>query len=141
MQARCQLGFERRVDAAIYRSALKTKVGSQSSERGIVATVKHRHPSSGCGIKRHVRFLGNPEPMEQYGKLASNGNDSLASGLLTASASKVKSPLSKRRILTVRSENMVRTLDQQTSEIGVTRMGDAELRIMLARLASHRSKP
>jgi hypothetical protein len=32
------LGFERRVDAAIYRSALKTKVGSKSSEHGIVAT-------------------------------------------------------------------------------------------------------
>src|SRR5271170_2436666 len=41
MQARCRLGFERRVDAAIYQSASKAEVGSQSSEHGIVATGKH----------------------------------------------------------------------------------------------------
>jgi len=38
VQARCRLGFERRVDAAIYLSALKTKVGSQSLEHGVIAT-------------------------------------------------------------------------------------------------------
>jgi hypothetical protein len=32
VQARCRLGFERRVDAAISRSALKAKARSQSSE-------------------------------------------------------------------------------------------------------------
>ena len=111
MQARCRLGFERRVDAAIYRSALKTKVGSQSSEHGIVATSKHRRRSSGSGIERHVRFLGGPESMEQDCKLASYGNNSLAPGLLATSACEMKTPLPKRRILTVRSEDMVRTLD------------------------------
>ncbi len=70
--------------------------------------------------------------MEQNGKLASNGDDSLVPGLLTASGCEVKSPLSKRRVLTVRPENMVRTLDQQTSEIGVARMGDAKPRIVIA---------
>jgi hypothetical protein len=60
MQARCRLRFERRVDAAIYRSALKTKVGSQSSEHGIVATSKHHDRSSGCGVERHVWFLSGP---------------------------------------------------------------------------------
>ena len=94
MQARCRLGFERRVDAAIYRSALKTKVGSQSSEHGIVATGKHRHRSGGCGIERHVWFLSSPESMKQNSKLASNGNDGLAPGLLAASGCEVKSPLS-----------------------------------------------
>jgi len=39
MQARCRLGFERRVDAAIYQTVFMTKVGSQSSEHGVVATV------------------------------------------------------------------------------------------------------
>jgi hypothetical protein len=37
VQARCRLRFERRVDATIYRPVLKTKVGSQSSEHGVVA--------------------------------------------------------------------------------------------------------
>ncbi|MBN9614858.1 MAG: helix-turn-helix domain-containing protein [Acidobacteriales bacterium] len=32
------MGFERRVDAAIYRSASKAEVGTQSSEHGVVAT-------------------------------------------------------------------------------------------------------
>ena len=141
MQARCRLGFERRVDAAIYWSALKTKVGSQSSERGIVATGKDRHRSGGCGIERHVGFLGGPDSMEQHCKLASNGNNSLTPGLLAASGCEVKSPLSQRRVLAVRSEDMVRTLDQQTSEISVAGVGDAELRIMLAGLTAHRSKP
>jgi hypothetical protein len=35
------LGFERRVDAAISRSALKAKARSQSSEHGVVATGEH----------------------------------------------------------------------------------------------------
>src|ERR1700748_2295257 len=105
MQARCRLGFERRVDAAIYRSALETKVGSQSSERGIVATGKHRHRSGSSGIERHVGVLGRPESMEQHCKLASNGNDSFTPGLLAASGCEMKSPLSQRRILTSRSED------------------------------------
>ena len=79
-------GFERRVDAAIYRSALKTKVGSQQSEHGIVATHKHLHRSGSCGIERHVRFPeSDSESMEQNSQLASNGNDSLIPGLLATS--------------------------------------------------------
>jgi hypothetical protein len=45
-------------------------------------------------------------------KLASNGNDGLVPGLLAASGCEMKIPLSQRRVLTVRSEDMVRTLDQ-----------------------------
>ena len=41
MQAQCRLGFERRVDAAISVSVLKTKADSQSSEHGVIATDKH----------------------------------------------------------------------------------------------------
>ena len=41
MQARCRLGFERRVDAAIYQTTFMAKVGSQSSEYGVIATGKH----------------------------------------------------------------------------------------------------
>jgi hypothetical protein len=41
VQARCRLEFERRVDAAISRSALKAKARSQSSEHSVVATGEH----------------------------------------------------------------------------------------------------
>jgi hypothetical protein len=126
------LGFERRVDAAIYRSALKTKVGTQSSEHGIVATGKHRHRSSGYGIERHVWFLCDPEAMEQHGQLARDGNHCFTPGLLASSGSEMKSPLSKRGVLTVRSKDMVRALDQQASEIRVACMRDAKLWVMIA---------
>jgi hypothetical protein len=70
--------------------------------------------------------------MEQNGKLAGYGNNGLVSGLFAASGSQMKTPLLERRVFTVRPEDMVRALDQQTSEIGVARMGDTELRIMIA---------
>lgn len=87
MHARCQLGFERRVDAAIYRSASKAEVGSQSSKHGVVATGEHIDLSSSLFVERHICSLGAPEVMKQRGKLAGYGNDGLTFGLLAASAS------------------------------------------------------
>ncbi len=86
MQARCRLGFERRVDAAIYRTAFMAKVGSQSSEHGVIATGKHGHLLGGLFVERHVQLLGAPEMMKQHGQLARNGNDGLALGLLATSS-------------------------------------------------------
>ena len=86
MQARCRLGFERRVDAAIYRSASKAEVGSQSSEHGVFATGKHVDLSGCLFIERHVRLLSAPEVMKQHGKLACYCNNGLALGLLTTSS-------------------------------------------------------
>ncbi len=40
----------------------------------------------------------------------------------------------------MRSEDVVRALDQQTSEVRVAGMGDAELRIVISRLTSPRSQ-
>jgi hypothetical protein len=85
VQARCRLGFERRVDAAIYRSASEAEVGSQSSEHGVVATGEHVDLSGCLFVERHVRLLGAPEAVKQHGKLACYGNNGLALGLLTTS--------------------------------------------------------
>jgi hypothetical protein len=85
MQTRCRLGFERRVDAAIYRSASKAEVGSQSSEHGVVATGEHIDLSSSLFIERHIRSLGAPEVMKQHGQLAGYGDDGLTLGLLATS--------------------------------------------------------
>jgi hypothetical protein len=86
MQARCRLGFERRVDAAIYRSASKAEVGSQSSERGVVATGEHVDLSDSLFVERHIRSLGPPEMMKQHSQLPRYGNDGLALGLLATSS-------------------------------------------------------
>ena|SRR6185312_10378716 len=61
MRARCRLGFERRVDAAIYRSASKAEVGTQSSEHGVVATGKHVDLSGCLFVERHVRLSRTPK--------------------------------------------------------------------------------
>jgi hypothetical protein len=136
MQARCRLGFERRVDAAIYRSASWAKTRTQSSEHGVVATGKHSDLSGCSCVERHVRLLRGPDAMEQYGQLARDRDNGLALGLFTASCCKVQAPLSEGRVPSMRSEDVVRTLDQQTSEIGVASLGDAELRIVFAGLTS-----
>ena len=140
MHARCRLGFERRVDAAIYRSASKAEVGSQSSEHGVVATGKHVGLSGRLLVERHVRLLCTPEVMKQYSELTGHCDDGLTFGLLAASASQVETPLSQRRVSSVRSQEVVGALDQQTSEIGVAGVSDAELRIMISRLTSTRSQ-
>ena len=85
MQARCRLGFERRVDAAIYRSASKAEVGSQSSEHGVVATGEHVDLSSSLFVELHIRSLGAPEMMKQHSQLACYCNDGLALSLLATS--------------------------------------------------------
>ena len=140
MQARCRLGFERRVDAAIYRSASKAEVGSQSSEHGVVATDKHVDLSGCLFVERHVRLLSAPEVMEQHGQFASYCDDCLTLRLLTTSGGQVQTPLSQRRVSSMRPQDVVGALDQQTSEIGVAGLRDPELRVPISGLAASRSQ-
>jgi hypothetical protein len=90
----------------------KTKTRTQSSEHGVVATGEQDHFLGRLSVERHVWLLGAPEVMEQHAELASHGNNGLALGLFTASCSQMQTPLSKRRVSSVRSEDMVGTLDQ-----------------------------
>src|ERR1035441_8439934 len=48
----------------------------------------------------------------------------------------MQAPLSKRRVLALRSEDMAGILDQQTSQVDVASLGDAELRVAIPRLAA-----
>jgi hypothetical protein len=114
-QAGCRLGFERRVDAAIDRTAFMAKVGSQSSEHGVRATGKHHQASCCCGVEGYVGFLCNPDAMEQDRPLPCDCNHGLVFSLLATSSCEMSSPLSKCRVSTMGSKNVVRTLDQQTS--------------------------
>jgi hypothetical protein len=85
MQARCRLGFERRVDAAISRSAFTAKTPSQSSEHGVVATGQHDHLSGSLGVEGRIRLLRDPDAMEQDGQFTCYSDHGLVPGLLTAS--------------------------------------------------------
>ncbi len=112
----------------------KTKTRTQSSEHGVVATGEQGHHLGRFFVERYVRLLRAPEAMEQHGQLAGYGNNGLALGLLAASGSQMETPLSKRRVSSVRSQDVVGALDQQT--VGVAGVGDAELRIMVSGLTS-----
>ena len=80
-QARCRLGFERRVDAAICVSALKAKADSQSSEHGVIATGKHGDSLGGCCVERHIWLLRDPEAMQQNRQLTGYRDHSFVPGL------------------------------------------------------------
>jgi hypothetical protein len=96
MRARCLLGFERRVDAAISRPVSRTKTRSQSSEHGVFATSEYGYSSSSLFVEGHIRFLRRPDVVEQNGQLPRHCDNCLVPSLLTASRSQMKSPLSKR---------------------------------------------
>jgi hypothetical protein len=74
--------------------------------------------------------------MEQNGQLARYRDHGLALGLLAASCRQMQAPLPEGRVPSMRSEDVVRTLDQQTSEIGVASLGDTELWIVFAGLTA-----
>src|SRR5258706_3531628 len=79
--------------------------------------------------------------MEQNGQLTCHRNDGLVLGLLAARFRKVQTPRSERRVSTMRPEDVVRALDQQTSEICVARLRDAKLRVSFTGLAAAWSQP
>ena len=117
----------------------RTKTRTQSSEHGVVATGKHFDLSSSLFVKRHIRLLRAPEAVKQHRQLAGYGNNGFALGLLATSSSQVEAPLAQRRVSSVRSKDMVGALDQQTSEVCVAGVSDAELRVMISGLTSTRS--
>ena len=83
-------------DAASFRSAsLRAQADTQSSEHGVVATSKHDHLSSGCGVKGNVWFLGHPDAVQQHGQLAGDRDDGTIPGLLTSPRGEMQTPLSQ----------------------------------------------
>jgi hypothetical protein len=135
--ARCRLGFSRRVDAASYQTAsLRAKVGTQSSEHGVIATSEHEQSSGGFRVEGHVRLLCGPDAMEKNSELACHRDYRSVLGLLASSFSQMKPPSPEGRVLSLRSQDMVRALDQETSQINVACFSNAELRIAIARLAA-----
>jgi hypothetical protein len=70
--------------------------------------------------------------MEQDGQLASNGNHGLVLGLFTSAFRQMQSPSPEGRVFSFWSEDVVRALDQQASQVDVARLRDAELRISIS---------
>ena len=84
----------------------------------------------------NVRLLRCPDPMKQNGQLTRYRNNGLASWPACHLVQLDAGPTVESRVPAMRSEDMVRTLDQQTSQIGVASLGDAELRVAFPGLAA-----
>ena len=50
----------------------------------------------------------------------------------------MQAPLSKSRVSSVRSKDVVSTLDQETSKVGIARLRDTKLRIVISGLTAFR---
>src|ERR1700759_5160043 len=84
-EARCRLGFSGRVDAASCRTAsFRAKVGTQSSEHGVVATSAHERSSGGFRVEGHVELLRGPDAMEENSQLACHRDHRPILGLLAS---------------------------------------------------------
>ena len=118
------------------RRPWRAKTPTQSSERGVGQRVNLMRPVE----RTDVRSLRGPKVMQQNCQFAGHGHDGLVLRLFASPGCKMKSPLSQRRVSTMWSQNVVRALDQQTSQIRVASLGDAELRIAFTGLAAFRSQ-
>src|SRR5439155_947902 len=74
---------------------VKTKVGTQSSEHGVVATDEHDFSSSSFCVERAIRFLSGPDTMKQNCQFPCYGNDRSVLRLLTTSSCEMKTPASQ----------------------------------------------
>jgi hypothetical protein len=74
--------------------------------------------------------------MEQDGELACDGHNGSVLSLLPSALSQMKAPATKRRVLSSWSEDVVGALDQETSQVNVTGLGDAELGIAISCLTA-----
>jgi hypothetical protein len=103
-EARCRLGFSRRVDAASYRTAsLRTKVGNQSSEHGVVATGAHEQSSGGFCVKGHVGLWCGPDAVKQHSELARHRDHCSVLDLLASAVSQMETPSPEGRVFSLRS--------------------------------------
>jgi hypothetical protein len=87
---------------------------SARSHRNTVSSQRIDISQSLCSlsVERLVWFLGNPNAMEQDRKLTCHSNYCLAFSLLATSSRQMQSPLSECGVSSMRSQNVVRALDQ-----------------------------
>lgn len=92
--------------------------------------------SSSLAMKRNVLLLCYPDPVRQNCEFTCDGNSSFVLACFPPREASWQAPLSERRVLAVRTKDEVGTLDQETSQVAISCLGDAELRISIAGLTS-----
>ena len=109
------------------------------SHRDAGSSQKFNVYASGCyWVERHVDLLGDPDSMQQDGKLPSDSHHGSSSRMASATGTQAETPSSQGRVFAVWPDDMVGALDHQLSQVPITCFGDAKLRVAVAGLAASR---
>jgi hypothetical protein len=138
--APCRFGFSRRVDAASARRAsLRAEVAAQSSEQGATQQLKATQQLNMMLLRqllrrRARRILVRSRCDEATQPVFVSLQRLLCSWPVCRLGGKMKAPPSESQVLLLWPKYMVRTLDQQASEVDVACFYDAQLSISSAGL-------
>jgi hypothetical protein len=88
--------------------------------------------SGGSFVEGYVRGLRGPEVVQQNRQLTGYSDNGSVLSLLPSALSQMEAPATKRRVLSSWSEDVVGALDQETSQVDVAGLGDAELGIAIS---------
>ena len=88
--------------------------------------------SGGFGVERNIGLLRDPDTMQQNSKLTCDRNDRSVARLLATTQPQAQAPPAQRGVLSPWSEDMVRALDQERSQVDVASLRDAQLRVVAA---------
>jgi hypothetical protein len=92
-------------------------------------------------VEGNVGFLRDPDPVKQNHKFSRHCHNRSSSRMSSASSSEAKTPLSESLVPCVWPKHVIRTLDQQASQVAISNLGDTQLRIAITRLTSFGRKP
>ena len=94
-----------------------------------------RHCRSAAVVQRFVRFSAHPQVMQQHRELSCGGDDGSLLSALSATLGQFQSPASQVTVDAERPQDVLRSLHQQRSQIGVSLFADMQLRLAPPRVA------
>ena len=88
-----------------------------------------RHCRSAAIVQRFVRFSAHPQVMQQHRQLSCGGDDRSLLPALPAAFGQPQSPASQVTVDAEWSQDVLRSLHQQRSQIGIAFFADVQLRL------------
>jgi hypothetical protein len=85
-------------------------------------------------IKGIIDFSGLPKAMKQNSKLSGYGYHGSLFGVLSTAFSKLQAPTAQVAVRTEGTQDILGGRDEQTTQIGIARLGDTQLGIVIAGL-------
>ena len=100
---------------------------------------RHRYP--GAVPQWLVYFTAHPQVMQQHRQLSCRGHDGSFLRIPSSALGQLQSPAAQIAVRPKRSQNVLRSLYQQRSQIGIPFLADVHLRLPLPRVPSSRLQP